>query len=291
MAENSTVPSGNYEFTYNKIPVLIISIIGVASNVLLLVAFIKDPLKCFRNSGTYLVINLSVSDCLKCLIIPFHLKIRGELPATTLESIIEFLAVYFPAISFASITSISFDRFLMVAYPIKHRILMKGKLIILWLAAIWIISCVVSVISIINIHRSERNIGYVFGVIIITLSSVMYSTTYYKLKKQSRNLALQNSTESRAQQMRILKEKRFLNTIIIIACVAFVCIVPYMIFYLNYDSLSLPKENLTVEIVETATLVTFYSNFAVNPFIYILRLANYRKTFYLLYCRRRVPSN
>ncbi len=42
-------------------------------NVLLLVAFLKDPLKCFRNSGTHLVMNLAVSDCLTCLFAPSFL--------------------------------------------------------------------------------------------------------------------------------------------------------------------------------------------------------------------------
>ncbi len=67
MAENS------YEFAYSDLPLITISVLGVALNVLLLVAFLKDPLKCFRNSGTYLVMNLAVSDCLTCLFAPSFL--------------------------------------------------------------------------------------------------------------------------------------------------------------------------------------------------------------------------
>ena len=77
-----------------------------------------------------------------------------------------------------------------------------------------------------------KNINiYTIYVIIIAFSAVTYASTYYKLKKQSRNIALQNSNECRAQGMRILKEKRFKKTIIIIACIAFVCIVPSVIFF------------------------------------------------------------
>ncbi len=60
MAENS------HEFAYSNLPLITISVLGVALNILLLVAFFKDPLKCFRNSGAYLVMNLVVSDCLTC---------------------------------------------------------------------------------------------------------------------------------------------------------------------------------------------------------------------------------
>jgi hypothetical protein len=52
--------------------------------------------------------------------------------------------VWFRLSSLASITSISIDRFLMVAYPIKHRILMRGKVVVLWLTAISIVRCVLS---------------------------------------------------------------------------------------------------------------------------------------------------
>ena len=284
--ESNRTTNVSHEFTYNIMPPTIICVLGVASNALLMIAFITDPLKCFRNSGTYLVINLSVSDCLMCLIAPFYLALRNEIVKNVSFLLtIEYIAFCFGLASFVTITSISIDRFFVVALPIKHRILMKGKLIIMWLAAIWIVSCFISVLQLLHIHGTK--LAHSFVVISIILSTVMYSSTYYNLKKQSRTLAGIISNESRAQEIRILKEKRFCKTIIIISCVSFVCIVPYMIFYLNYDALSLSKENLTSEVIGTASLLILYINHAVNPLIYILRLQNYRKTFFLLYCRIR----
>ena len=289
MAEKNSTINISYEFTYN-ISFISIFVIGAASNILLLVAFIKDPLKCFRNSGTYLVMNLSVSDCLACLFSLLFFLTVTEIPKAA-SQVIEFLKYWFAGASFLSITSISIDRFLMVGYPIKHRILMKGKLIILWLGTIWILSCFVSILSIVCFHTNGRNIAYIFCVIVIILSAVMYSSTYNKLKKRSRNVAFQNSTESHAQKIRILKEKRFFKTIILIACVAFISIVPHMIFSVSYSPSSLSKDSLTFLVISTASHVIFNTNFAVNPLIYILRLPNYRKTFYLLYCRRRTTSS
>ena len=105
------------------LPTIIICILGVISNVLLLIAFIKNPLKCFRNSGTYLAMNLSISDCLTCLISSVVCS-RGRVHV---HPIIYFV-MYWPAsVSFVLTASISIDRFLIVAYPIKHGILMKGK--------------------------------------------------------------------------------------------------------------------------------------------------------------------
>ena len=287
MAEINTLSMGN-EFSYFNIPGIIICILGVVSNVLLLVAFIKDPLKCFRNSGTYLVMNLSVSDCLTCL-----LSLVSNITGRASSHLIwRFFILWMGGVSFISITSISIDRFLMVAFPVKHRILMKGKIMMLWIAAIWVASCVLPwLLMLSDIHKGLQALCIV-GLIVIILSVVMYSSTYYKLKKQSRNIALQNSNESRAQEIRILKEKRFLKTIIIIACIAFVCTVPFLMLYLlNYFLSFLENNSQAVALFYAVCAFVLSINFAVNPLIYILRLPSYRKTFYLIYCTRRTAAS
>ncbi len=273
MAENS------HKFAYSKLPLITSSVLGVALNVLLLVAFLKDPLKCFRNSGTCLVMNLAVSDCLTCLVAPFFLVCGAVIPGW--HWIFKFLVMWFGTASIVSIASISIDRFLLVAYPIKHHIKMKGKVIILWLAAIWIVTCTLALKGLFYDRKNDE----IIGVIIIVTSVVIYACTHWKLRKQAKNIALRNSSESRAQEIRILKEKKFLNTIILIACVAFLCIVPSMVFFQIYDSLTWWNDILVKIFMEIFRFL-FYTNFAVNPIIYVIRLPNYRKTFYLLYFRR-----
>ena len=149
----------------------------------------------------------------------------------------------------------------------------------------------VGIASLVLYERTNRNITFnTVSMVAVTMSAIMYSSTYHKLNKQSRNIALQNSNETRAEKIRILKERRFLNTIIIIACVCFSCVVSYIIFFLSYDTLGLPKDKLIYEAIRRTSRLLFHSNFAVNPLIYILRLPNYRKTFYLLYCQRRTGT-
>ena len=157
---------------------LIIPVLGTISNLLLLVAFIKDPLKCFRNSGTYLVMNLSASDCLTCLVYLYFVVYPKPF------MIFRFFLPLLASASFVSIMSISIDHFLMVAYPMKYRTMMKGKVILLWLAAIWLVSSIIPLLT--NLSESSVKIGLsamiIFGGIVVVLSLVMYSCTYYKLK-------------------------------------------------------------------------------------------------------------
>ena len=290
MAENNTASVGYELISYVFLVFhIVICILGVITNTLLLVAFLKDPLKCFRNSGTYLVINLSVSDCLTSLSsLVFNIAYRKSS-----NPMVDFFIRWSTCVSFVSITSISIDRFWMITSPIRHRILMKGKVTALWMAAIWFVNMLISFSLIIFDFDTAIAIQGIctYGVILIILSSVLHSSTYYKLKKQSRNMTLQNSTEGRAQEMRILKEKRFLKTIIIIACVAFICIVPMLLHLINYRLILLVDYSQAFTIIFEASAVTYQINFAVNPLIYILRLPNYRKTFYLLYCKRKAPPS
>ena len=144
MAEYNITYGVSLKFRYSNLPDLVLSIIGVTSNALLLNAFNKDPLKCFRNSGTYLVINLSLSDCLACAFAPFHntVKISGQ------YQFFECLILWSTSASLVSILSISIDRYCMVAFPIRHHALMDGKAAVLWLAAVWIVSCTLPILRV-----------------------------------------------------------------------------------------------------------------------------------------------
>ena len=103
MAENNTATSEDNGISYFDLPIIIISIVAVVSNVLLLVAFIKDPLKCFRNTGTYLVMNLSASDCLMGVFSSLaHITPRNS----ALNPFFYFFVFWMGVVSFVSITSI-----------------------------------------------------------------------------------------------------------------------------------------------------------------------------------------
>ena len=273
----------NFQLSYSDLPVCITSTCGAVLNILLLIAFIKDPLKCFRNSATYLVMNLSVSDCLTCIVSVCHRVTKLDNNGVFLA--FESLLIWFTSASVLWIFSISVDRYIIIVYPIKHRILIKGKIMILWLATVWSLSCVFALSNM--IFAKERITGaHILAALFISFSGVMYTLTYYKLKKQSRNMASLNSSESRAQEIRIIKEKKFLNTIIIIAGIAFVCIVPAMAFFHASHSSYYTARHAKLSMDKVFRLV-FYINFVVNPLIYALRLPNYRKTLYLVYLRRQ----
>ena len=274
----------NIEVNFNNSSVAFMSFMGIISNVLLLVAYIKNPLKCFRNSGTYLLMNLSVSDLATCIFAPFYFEF---IEIINLSYFFGFLAQSSGNASILSIVFISFDRFLLVVYPLKHRHFIKGRNVVICVFAIWLMA---SILPILRMLDSELALtGQICSAaILVMLSAALYAITYSKLKEHSKSIASQNSTENRAQERRIQKDKQFLKTIILIACIALVCIVPSMLYFLLNRSLGFSQNNLTHKIFYEVSRVILYTNFVINPWIYILRLPIYRKTFYLIYCKGRL---
>ena len=85
------------------------------------------------------------------------------------------------------------------------------------------------------------------------------------------------------------ERKKFLKTIILIACIAFFSIVPPTVYFDIDHFKVLKKSTLATEIFNQIFVFIFYANFAINPLIYVTRLSNYRKTFYVLYSCRKTP--
>ena len=278
------------QFDYANIPLFCVCFAGVISHLLLLNAFVKDPLKCFRNFGTYLVTNLAVSDFMVCLISPFTTVVF----MTRYHPFLEFFRFTFHLGSVITLTLIAIERFVIIAYPFKHRLFMNGKVVSACLVCIWLLSCIHPAKELIfGFHDHDYIILTYFAATLVILATVIYSFTYIKLKKQSHNIDLQlgATPASHAHTTRILKQKRFLRTIILIAFIYVICSMPGIIFsqaMLYSPYLRLSGDNYKVIIV--LLLVLYQVNFAINPLIYFLRLPKYRRTFYLIYCRKEMRA-
>ena len=281
--------SDSYQYPaleYMFVIFLVICTFGAISQVFLIIAFVKDPLKCFKNSGTYLMANLAVSDFFACFFAPFWYCIPEKLYWP-----FDFCIWTSVAACVLSIISISFDRFLMVVYPLKHRVLMRGKAIIVWLVCIWIFGCMFptkALLSLILPFKNETGpiVMNLLGTALIVFTGIIYGVTYYKLKKQSKNLALENLSNQQ-QHARVIKEKRFLRTIILVACIAVACLVPSTIIRHFTAFQKFTTNEVVAWVLADISSNLLFLNSAVNPLVYVLRLPNYRKTFYLLYCCKK----
>ena len=253
---------------------------GVIAQTMLLIALIKDPLKCFKNSSTYLVANLALSDLAVSIHGPFSVYLRLDFHWNF--DFFDF-TLY---VSLATIFSIAVDRYLMVVHPFKHRYLMHGKKVVGWVGLIWLLSLCIPLKKIVfgnNTYDIQIISG--LGMAITLCTGLAYAVTYFFLRQQARRLAAQDvlSTVNFCHQARITKEKQFLKTIIIVSCIAVSTLLPLAVF----STVVHPRDSLnsaSVAILPCILVTIFYFNFVINPFIYVWRLPKYRRTFYLLYC-------
>lgn len=267
-----------------KVPIYLICLFGAISHVSLFISFIKDPLKCFRHSGTYFVAQLALSDFFVCLSRMIILNCRS------FSYMVELIIMIPAGVSFATIISISIDRFLMVSYPLKHRFLMEKKIIFIWLLASWLISSFYPTKSVLTERTTNKDelSQNILALIATFFTGAMYMLTLFKLKKQARNMVLCNATfgENRAQQKRLFKEKRFLRTIILIASITLISISPNMVWRTVDPQLNFHQQfdSKTTAILTSLLNAVYMVNFAINPCIYFIRLPNYRKTFKSIFC-------
>ena len=156
--------------------------VGIVANLMLLIAFVKNPLKCFRNSATYLVGNLALSDLFCNVLFMVNISLSSEHEIAYPLFNISFYS------SMWTIFSIALDRFLMITYPFKHRILMSDKKMGVWIVIIWFLSCIhpLKMIFVPDKFDSMAKLGA--GSVLIILTGLLYSRTYFTLRKQNRSM-------------------------------------------------------------------------------------------------------
>ena len=243
---------------------------GILSHLLLLICLIKDPLKCFRNSATYFIMNLALSDFLVCTVGLLRTIFGEKISAVGHISDTAMLGSMF------SIFSIAIDRYMLTVHPFKHRALLNGRIIAIWIVSMWVPSFypLVKILIIGPDRKMDRLIYEIVFMIFLSVTFFIYTLTYFTLKKREREISQQQS-----QSRNRILQQAFLKTIMIVAFVQFLTLVPACI-----QGMVNSWSSTEFSIVDYIVYELYCLNFALNPFLYVWRLKNYRETFRLLFC-------
>ncbi len=115
------------------IPRYVVMFTGFFANVFLVIGLIMDPLKCFKNSSSYLIMNLAVSDILVNLMWFLAQYVRPCVHGSSAHPL-----VYVPPyVGCTSIATMAFDRYMSCVHPFKYRILITHNFSINPLMYIW----------------------------------------------------------------------------------------------------------------------------------------------------------
>ena len=101
----------------------VLMLTGIFSNILLLFAMIMNPLKCFRNSSSFLIMNLAVMDILTC---SSNFLVLHWRPCVKEYEIYRFFNIP-PYIAISSIFTMACDRYMSCVHPFRYRVLNTRK--------------------------------------------------------------------------------------------------------------------------------------------------------------------
>ena len=251
------------------LPIYFTLFAGISSHLMLLICLVKDPLKCFRNSATYLITNLAFSDFISCVFGSIEILDLSE----EMRNVVSYISKTAMFASLPSIFSIAIDRYIFTVHPFKHRVLLNGRRIAIWIVSIWLLSlCLLVKYLAFDMNQMDNKIYDATFIIIAVITSLMYVFIYFSLRQQ--DISEQNRSGNRALQ------EAFVKTIMIVAFIQIFTLVPTSVYCLIHgwaDDFS---------VVNLIFFQMYFINFAINPFLYIWRLKNYRETFRLILCRK-----
>ena len=280
---------------------IFLSTTAVVANGLLMFAMIKDPLKCFGNTTSNFVLNLAISDFLNPLFFMedslLWLTKFGSVQGLPRTWMIINIGLFETMVlgNFISLFSLALERCLGIVLPLWHKVHVTQKVCRVWIAADWLLVTIfVFVRYTYSIYYNDEKIYQHLGIVpwlLIFLATILcYSIALLLVRR--RQLPLKKNTSIsditfRSNQIRLRNENQFLSTIFIITIVLIFGVA------LGLISHSVKYNIFTMSINEDVTYLYDFANmllllnFTVNTFIYLWRLPKYRRTFQMLYCRRR----
>lgn len=269
---------------------------ALISNVLLLFAMCKDPLKCFLNPTSYFIGNLAVVDLLNAT---FHLEellLSQTMYKSTFclpgiwSTIHSHIGVFVVFLTFPCVTILALERYLSVAHPLWHQVKVTTRLCDISVTVIWLLSLFFAGISFHhNFHVVVSfTIGFMSTFYIATV--VIYLLAYISIRKQRLTLItgnLESENMKRVLKIRLKNQSRFLTTILIVNMTLTFALFPSLLsgVWQYFLSTAVSSSN-SLQVLYSTCDICFLLNMAANPFLYIWRLPKYRKSFLVLYCKK-----
>ena len=272
------------------IPRYAVMFTGFFANVFLVIGLIMNPLKCFRNSSSYLIMNLAVSDILINLLWFLAQYVRPCVHGLSAHPV-----VYVPPyVGCTSIATMAFDRYMSCVHPFKYRIHITRNVTLTIIFLQWSFSLGFAILEIIYADGIWEYYRCSLILLILLSAAIMYGKAACVLKNNSRYLksvagVSTSAQNNRAQQTRLLNEKRLFTTMFLVSFITIITIAPLVIYLCVVGENHMIKEDLYISSIRIddnpvhAWLgVLFFLNFSINPFMYIWRLKNYRETFKII---------
>lgn len=290
----------------------VLSPITVTTNILLLTAIFKDPLRYFKKPTRYFVLGLSGADLLCGLLVePFfalhyfgrYFRASGEFQATsqTLFLIGAVISTASLNASFVMVLMLSAAQFIAIEYPYRYKTWIKKKFVLPSVLATWVYFIVFSLLPILgvdqilffklNLTMHATLISVVLAILqILTYRAFRGHSERQKIKRMASTLSTSHSdSPPNGNGSKFLMKKSFrgrgldkhfitmtfyLSAIVLFSAFPHIGVF-YVFLYKQPQSLS---EDVTLNILLRITDLLLFVKVATDAFIFAWRLPTYRKS-------------
>ncbi|XP_028411297.1 histamine H2 receptor-like [Dendronephthya gigantea] len=270
-----------------------LSFITVPGNLLVFVVVLRNPNGKMRTPFNWFILNLGIADLLVGLVVEplaavVHIREAFGFP---LKYHVYLQPFYFTSCtaSVFSLGMLTIDRYIAITSPLQYRATLSNKRALVSSLVIWIIS--------IALPFLQMKIGFlwyffVFGnaAVLVTFFVLVFAfvRVHLTLRAQIRELSqLQGSTEENRVRNNALKNEEKITRVFLLMLLIFcVCYTPslLMIYLMNFCTTCSCQ---SIHWFRDLSFVFVVLNSCMNPFIYALRMPNFRESVRILFKKGR----
>ena len=259
----------------------------VGGNMLAIILFAKE--KKLRRKSLFLVMNMALADVMLgavslplyvYLIVGPYYPLWTAKENTSMLYFYHFLDVTFSQSSLISAGFISCERFYAVYWPLKHKTL-STRVYGIAIFMVWSLAIFVSIVFLLSFNLESLKTAALsrmsFPLSFLFIVCACNISIWRKVRK--RNIALLQQNRAASQNQRLTNALLFVSAISVLSWLPLV-IVNYLVFVQGID---IPRRFLFVDIINILNL----SNSILNPFVYALRIPEFRQALWVSCCSRR----
>lgn len=279
----------NDEISYTNVYVSgFLSFLTIPGNLLVFVVVLKNPNGKMRTPFNWFILNLAIADLLVGLVVEplsafVHVREAFGFP---LKYHVFLQPVYFTSCtaSVFSLGVLTIDRYIAITSPLQYRATLSNKRALVSSLGIWIIS--------IGLPFLQHEIGFlwfffVFGnaAVLATFFVLVFSfvRVHLALRAQIRELNQMqaHNEQNHARNNALKSEEKITRAFILMLLVFCVCYTPslLMIYLMNFCTICSCQ---SIHWFRDLSFLFVVLNSCMNPFIYALRLPNFRESLRML---------
>ena len=277
---------GSFDSKYFwAVVVAITALATFLANALVVVAVWKDPNRNLqRKPSNLLIASQAVADVFVGLIHDPLCSWWILTFSTTAVHVIEAVSSLFLVASVFHVVVLSFDRYVAVAWPLRHNSIVTKRRVLIWSLIIWTYSGIYMTYRTVlrELNRSIVIINIISGVhtVLPSIVSVLFYVCLYQAVRKYRKRASSLDESGRIVINAYRRERNMTKAMMVALGLFLLCVSPWFLLYQVIGACPTCDEHKSVEMYLFAIFYyIFLLKSLLNPFLYAWRLPKFRVVF------------